>query len=94
MFELSELIKYFADIQIIIEGFKSYKDQTAAEPFTSKINVVGKLYFWRIAFFEIQNHIDHFSGPSHLILVYLQSVQMDLVNQISSRLSDSFSTML
>jgi hypothetical protein len=28
--------------QVIIEGFKSYKDQTAAEPFSNKINVVGK----------------------------------------------------
>ncbi len=26
--------------QVIIEGFKSYKDQTIAEPFSPKINVV------------------------------------------------------
>ena len=28
---------------MIIEGFKSYKDQTIAEPFSEKINTVGKL---------------------------------------------------
>ena len=27
--------------QVIIEGFKSYKDQTIAEPFSNKINTVG-----------------------------------------------------
>ena len=26
--------------QVIIEGFKSYKEQTIAEPFSPKINVV------------------------------------------------------
>ena len=29
-------------LQVIIEGFKSYKDQTVAEPFSQKINVVGR----------------------------------------------------
>jgi hypothetical protein len=28
-------------VQVIIEGFKSYKDQTIAEPFSNKINTVG-----------------------------------------------------
>ena len=27
--------------QVIIEGFKSYKDQIAVEPFSNKVNVVG-----------------------------------------------------
>ena len=27
--------------QITLEGFKSYKEQTVAEPFSSRINVVG-----------------------------------------------------
>jgi hypothetical protein len=27
--------------QVIIEGFKSYKDQLAVDPFSEKINVVG-----------------------------------------------------
>jgi chromosome segregation ATPase len=27
---------------VIIEGFKSYKDQTVLEPFSNKINCVGK----------------------------------------------------
>jgi hypothetical protein len=27
--------------QVIIEGFKSYKDQTITEPFSSKINCIG-----------------------------------------------------
>lgn len=27
--------------QVIIEGFKSYKDQIAVDPFSEKINVVG-----------------------------------------------------
>ena len=27
-------------VQVIIEGFKSYKDQIIAEPFSPKINVV------------------------------------------------------
>lgn len=72
----------------------SYKDQMAAEPFTSKVNVVGKLNFRRIALFEFQNQLDHFSGLTHLFLVSLQSVRMDLVNQTSFRPSDLFSTML
>lgn len=29
-------------LQIIIQGFKSYKDQTAIEPFSPKSNVIGK----------------------------------------------------
>lgn len=28
-------------IQVIIEGFKSYREQIATEPFSSKINCVG-----------------------------------------------------
>ena len=27
--------------QVIIEGFKSYKDQTITEPFSPKINCIG-----------------------------------------------------
>ena len=27
--------------QVIIEGFKSYKDQTISDPFSDKINVIG-----------------------------------------------------
>ena len=30
--------------QVIIEGFKSYKEQTALDPFNSKLNVVGELH--------------------------------------------------
>jgi len=30
--------------QVIIEGFKSYKDQLAVEPFSNQINVVGALF--------------------------------------------------
>lgn len=30
--------------QVIIEGFKSYKDQTITEPFSPKINCIGG--FW------------------------------------------------
>jgi hypothetical protein len=29
-------------VQVIIEGFKSYKDQTIVEPFSRNINVVGE----------------------------------------------------
>lgn len=94
MFELSVYINIFSDIQVIIEGFKSYKDQTAAEPFSSKINVVGELFFRKIPLFEIQIQLDHFSGLTQLFLVSLQSVRMDPVNQTSSRPSGSFSTML
>lgn len=28
-------------VQVVIEGFKSYKDQTIIEPFSENINVVG-----------------------------------------------------
>ncbi len=28
-------------LQVVIEGFKSYKDQTIAEPFSPKLNVIG-----------------------------------------------------
>lgn len=31
------------DVQAIIEGYKSYKDQTISESFDQHINVVGKL---------------------------------------------------
>jgi structural maintenance of chromosome 3 (chondroitin sulfate proteoglycan 6) len=41
--------------QVIISGFKSYRDQTAVEPFSAGHNVVGmsntannKLGFWEI----------------------------------------------
>ena len=27
--------------QVIIEGFKSYKDQTATDPFSNAVNVIG-----------------------------------------------------
>ena len=30
-------------VQAIIEGYKSYKDQTISEPFDQHINVVGTL---------------------------------------------------
>lgn len=30
------------DVQVIIEGFLSYKDQLIADPFSPKINVVGE----------------------------------------------------
>ena len=30
-------------VQAIIEGYKSYKDQTISEPFDQHINVVGML---------------------------------------------------
>lgn len=32
----------FVGSQVVIEGFKSYKDQTISEPFDQHINVVGK----------------------------------------------------
>ena len=32
----------FELLQVIIEGFKSYKEQVATEPFSSKHNCVGK----------------------------------------------------
>jgi AAA15 family ATPase/GTPase len=30
--------------QVIIEGFKSYKDQTITEPFSPKINCIGAFF--------------------------------------------------
>ena len=29
-------------LQVVIEGFKSYKDQTILDPFSNKVNVVGE----------------------------------------------------
>ena len=29
-------------LQVIIQGFRSYRDQTVVEPFSSKHNVIGK----------------------------------------------------
>jgi hypothetical protein len=29
-------------VQVIIEGFKSYKEEISTEPFSPKVNVVGK----------------------------------------------------
>ena len=37
--------------QVIIEGFKTYKDQTISDPFSSKINCVGKIIMPTIWFF-------------------------------------------
>ena len=36
----------FPAIQVIIEGFKSYKDQTISEPFSPRINIVGARNNW------------------------------------------------
>ena len=30
-------------LQVIIEGFKSYKDQTRTDPFSNKINAIGMI---------------------------------------------------
>jgi hypothetical protein len=30
-------------VQVIIEGFKSYREEISTEPFSPKVNVVGKL---------------------------------------------------
>lgn len=37
-------------MQVIIEGFKSYKEQVAAEPFSPKHNCVGELFSCAKAF--------------------------------------------
>jgi hypothetical protein len=29
-------------MQVVIEGFKSYREETSTEPFSPKVNVVGK----------------------------------------------------
>lgn len=34
--------------QVIIQGFRSYRDQTIVDPFSSKHNVIGK--FWYLPF--------------------------------------------
>ncbi len=39
-FQLDTIITV-ANVQVIIEGFKSYKDQTISEPFSPRINIVG-----------------------------------------------------
>ena len=35
--------------QVIIEGFKTYKDQTIAEPFSPKINTIGETRLAEVA---------------------------------------------
>jgi hypothetical protein len=30
-------------LQVVIEGFKSYREETSTEPFSPKVNVVGNL---------------------------------------------------
>jgi len=30
-------------VQVILEGFKSYKEQTETEPFSPKVNTIGAL---------------------------------------------------
>ena len=44
-----ELLLEPALLQVTIQGFKSYKDQTVADPFSEKINVVGKCSISRAA---------------------------------------------
>ena len=31
--------------QVIIEGFRSYREQTVIEPFSPRHNVIGKIFF-------------------------------------------------
>ena len=40
--EIVETLLLVCCKQVIIEGFKSYKDQTIVEPFSRNINVVGR----------------------------------------------------
>jgi hypothetical protein len=32
-------------VQVILEGFKSYKEQTETEPFSPKVNTIG-VFVW------------------------------------------------
>ena len=41
MVSCCEIMCFVAFFQVIIEGFKSYKEQVATEPFSSKHNCVG-----------------------------------------------------
>lgn len=41
--ELLETLLLVGCKQVIIEGFKSYKEQTIVEPFSRNINVVGRV---------------------------------------------------
>ena len=42
--------------QAIIEGYKSYKDQTISEPFDQHINVVGELLTVHITAVAVLQH--------------------------------------
>jgi hypothetical protein len=32
-------------MQVVMEGFKSYREETLAKPFSAKVHVVGNLFF-------------------------------------------------
>lgn len=40
-------------LQVLVEGFKSYKDQTRTEPFSNKLNTIGMSHL-----------VEHSSRPS------------------------------
>lgn len=75
---------YFFFFQLIIQGFRSYKEQTCVEPFSPRHNVIGKweLFFSLIALVIVRRMI-----TVSLISFVFQWVGTDLEKAIFSMVS-------
>jgi len=46
LYWISSVVFGFDFVKVIIEGFKSYKEQVATEEFSNKVNCVGNVSLW------------------------------------------------
>uniref|UniRef100_A0A452E7U3 Chondroitin sulfate proteoglycan 6 n=1 Tax=Capra hircus TaxID=9925 RepID=A0A452E7U3_CAPHI len=57
--------------QVIIQGFRSYRDQTIVDPFSSKHNVIGKFVFMFLAIqFVLSDEFSHLRPEQRLALLH------------------------
>lgn len=42
MFDDCASLTHWSPVQVIIQGFRSYRDQTVVDPFSPKHNVIGE----------------------------------------------------
>jgi hypothetical protein len=64
--------------QVIIEGFRSYREQTVIEPFSPRHNVIGKIFLLK------QINLIYF------IYISYKLVEMVVVNPTFSKLFNSY----
>ena len=83
-------LHYCVAFQIIIHGFKSYREQTVVEPFDSKHNVVGTIIFSYATITIYFSFTDRFK----FAFVSFQSVVTVPVRVIFSTVSNAFDVTL